>query len=148
MSVLITLIPSLTSSIHPFMYRSGDTPTTFPFTKSPDDFSRVRPETNASKLYDNSMTITTIFDFIIIMAGSAIVGKMKRVLCSNLLPERAKCAYMYVTSGTKHRPQITGHKCRINYRSPGLSLRAGGRGFSPATKRVAPGYFYWKIEEK
>ena len=31
---------------------------------------------------------------------------------------------------------------------PGLSLRAGGRGFSPATKRVVPGYFYWKIEEK
>ena len=30
----------------------------------------------------------------------------------------------------------------------GLSLRAGGRGFSPATKRVAPGYFHWKIEEK
>ena len=30
----------------------------------------------------------------------------------------------------------------------GLSLRAGGRGFSPATERVAPGYFYWKIEEK
>ena len=30
----------------------------------------------------------------------------------------------------------------------GLSLRAGGRGFSPAAKRVAPGYFYWKIEEK
>ena len=29
---------------------------------------------------------------------------------------------------------------------PGLSLRAGERGFSPATKRVAPGYFYWKIE--
>ena len=30
----------------------------------------------------------------------------------------------------------------------GLALRAGGRGFSPATKRVAPGYFYWKIEQK
>ena len=30
----------------------------------------------------------------------------------------------------------------------GLSLRARGHGFSPATKRVAPGYFYWKIEEK
>ena len=30
----------------------------------------------------------------------------------------------------------------------GLSLRAGGRGFSPASTRVAPGYFYWKIEEK
>ena len=30
----------------------------------------------------------------------------------------------------------------------GLSLRAGGWGFSPATKRVAPGYFYWKVEEK
>ena len=33
-------------------------------------------------------------------------------------------------------------------RDSGLSLRAGGRGFSPATKRVAPGYFYWKIVEK
>ena len=32
--------------------------------------------------------------------------------------------------------------------SSGLSLRAGGRGFSPATKRLAPSYFYWKIEEK
>ena len=32
--------------------------------------------------------------------------------------------------------------------SSGLSLRAGGRVFSPTTKRVAPGYFYWKIEEK
>ena len=31
---------------------------------------------------------------------------------------------------------------------PGLSLRGGGRGFPPATKNVAPGYFYWKIEEK
>ena len=30
----------------------------------------------------------------------------------------------------------------------GLSLRAGGWEFSPATKRVASGYFYWKIEEK
>ena len=30
----------------------------------------------------------------------------------------------------------------------GLSLRAGGWRFSPATNGVAPGYFYWKIEEK
>ena len=30
----------------------------------------------------------------------------------------------------------------------GLSLRAGGRGFPPATMSVVPGYFYWKIEEK
>ena len=30
----------------------------------------------------------------------------------------------------------------------GLSLGAGGRGFSPASKRVAPGYFHRKIEEK
>ena len=30
----------------------------------------------------------------------------------------------------------------------GLSSRAGCRGFSPATKRVATGYFYWKMEEK
>ena len=29
----------------------------------------------------------------------------------------------------------------------GLSLRAGGWGFPPATMSVAPGYFYWKIEE-
>ena len=30
----------------------------------------------------------------------------------------------------------------------GLSLRAGGGGFSPATKRVAPGYFYRKNRRK
>ena len=30
----------------------------------------------------------------------------------------------------------------------GLSVRAGGRGFSPATKRVAPGYFHRKIQQK
>ena len=35
-----------------------------------------------------------------------------------------------------------------DYLYSGLSLRAGGRGFSPATKRVAPAYSYWKIEEK
>ena len=29
----------------------------------------------------------------------------------------------------------------------GLSLRAGGRGLPLATMSVAPGYFYWKIEE-
>ena len=33
----------------------------------------------------------------------------------------------------------TGQPCKVY---PGLSLRAGGWGFSPATKRVAPGYFY------
>ena len=41
--------------------------------------------------------------------------------------------------------------CRLSYQlHAGLSLRAGGRGFSLATKRVAPGYFYWKrkIEPK
>ena len=36
----------------------------------------------------------------------------------------------------------------IIYLLTGLSLRAGGWGFSPATKGVAPGYFYWKIKEK
>ena len=36
----------------------------------------------------------------------------------------------------------------FDFQLSGLSLRAGGRGFSPATKRVAPGYFHWKIEEK
>ena len=39
-------------------------------------------------------------------------------------------------------------KARVNTKRAGLSLRAGGRGFSPATKREAPGYFYWKIKEK
>ena len=37
---------------------------------------------------------------------------------------------------------------QVKYFKAGLSLRATGRGFFPATKRVAPGYFYWKIEEK
>ena len=32
-------------------------------------------------------------------------------------------------------------------RSPGLSLRAGGRGFSPATKRVAPATFIGKYKK-
>jgi len=36
----------------------------------------------------------------------------------------------------------------IKHARAGLSLRATGGGFSPATKRVAPGYFYWKIEGK
>ena len=26
-------------------------------------------------------------------------------------------------------------------------IKSRGGGFSPATKRVAPGYFYWKIEK-
>ena len=46
---------------------------------------------------------------------------------------------------SKRRSPLNVHN---KYRMSGLSLRAGGRGFSPATKRVAPGYFYWKIEEK
>lgn len=95
------------------MYRSGDTPITFPFTKSPDDFSRVRPETNASKLYDNFMTITTIFDFIIIIAGSGIIDKMKRVLCSDLLPERAKCAYMYNVRYSWYKMQDTDQRSQV-----------------------------------
>ena len=37
---------------------------------------------------------------------------------------------------------------RVDCIYAGLSSRAGGWGFSPATKRVAPGYFYWKMEEK
>ena len=37
---------------------------------------------------------------------------------------------------------------KTNRTDSGLSLTAGGRGFSPTTKRVACGYFYWKIEQK
>ena len=43
---------------------------------------------------------------------------------------------------TKHT-----HK-QFKKQNTGLSLRAAGRGFSPATKRVAPSYSYWKIEPK
>ena len=42
----------------------------------------------------------------------------------------------------------TGSNGSRKQKHAGLSLRAGGRGFSPATKRMAPGYFYWKIEGK
>ena len=61
----------------------------------------------------------------------------------------------FVEPGSTPQPRIPmstplppGGKWAFIGTSTGLSLRAGGRGFSPATKRVAPGYFYWKIEEK
>ena len=37
---------------------------------------------------------------------------------------------------------------RETVQDAGMSLRAGGRGLPPATKRVAPGFFHWKIGEK
>ena len=40
------------------------------------------------------------------------------------------------------------HEGKQGNMDAGLSLRVGDRGFSPATKRVTPGYFYWKIKEK
>ena len=43
--------------------------------------------------------------------------------------------------------EIISNECVYNAYS-GLSLRAGGWGFSPATKRMAPGYFYWKRKQK
>ena len=43
---------------------------------------------------------------------------------------------------------LVGELSSKHFSLTGLSLRAEGQGFSPATKRVAPGYFYWKIEEK
>ena len=47
-----------------------------------------------------------------------------------------------------HFSQYSTERQKRKHTLSGLSLRARGRGFSPATKRVAPGYFYWKIEEK
>ena len=47
------------------------------------------------------------------------------------------CQFVVITTKQKFLIIVTG-----------LSLRAGGWGFSLATNRVAPGYFYWKIEEK
>ena len=35
-----------------------------------------------------------------------------------------------------------------HYTKDRVVIKSRGRGFSPATKRVAPSYFYWKIEEK
>ena len=68
----------------------------------------------------------------------------------NSRPQWAKCIY-YLFSDKKGTKTIllraAAHDTCMTY-IIGLSLRAGGRGFSPATKRVAPGYFYWKIEEK
>ena len=62
---------------------------------------------------------------------------------------------------TSHRLDLAKHNCSsceqfyrqtkevMNFTiEAGLSCCQGGRGFSPATKRVVPGYFYWKIEEK
>ena len=43
---------------------------------------------------------------------------------------------------------LVGELSSKHFSLTGLSLRAGDRGFSLATKRVAPDYFYWKIEEK
>ena len=37
---------------------------------------------------------------------------------------------------------------QVSRHVPGLSLRAGGWGFLPATVNLAPGYFHRKIEEK
>ena len=51
------------------------------------------------------------------------------------------------TKATKFSCTVKSEKKKTKNRT-GLSLRAGGRGFSPTTKRVAPGYFYWKIEQK
>ena len=36
----------------------------------------------------------------------------------------------------------------FGYKYAGLSLRAGGRGFSPAIMNISPGYFHSKIEPK
>ena len=52
------------------------------------------------------------------------------------------------SSATSAKESLNPPPERLQYYYAGLSLRAGGRGFFPATKRVAPGYFYWKIEEK
>ena len=43
--------------------------------------------------------------------------------------------------------------CNVNHVHSGLAttrvvIKSRGRGFSAATKRVAPGNFYWKIERK
>jgi len=36
---------------------------------------------------------------------------------------------------------LQGQRSRIFFRRAGLSLRAGGQGFSPATRSLSPGYF-------
>ena len=45
-------------------------------------------------------------------------------------------------------PSVKNNVNAFHGNETGLSLRAGGRGFSLDTKRVAPGYFFGKTEEK
>ena len=45
-----------------------------------------------------------------------------------------------VTQSVSARPSLREDQSSIP--RAGLSLRAGGRGFSPANKRMTPGYFY------
>ena len=56
--------------------------------------------------------------------------------------------YRLISPAEKDLTTHTGSNGSRKQKHAGLSLRAGGRGFSPATKRLAPGYFYWKIEGK
>ena len=75
--------------------------------------------------------------FILILkhAGSNVIALFKKTLCDRK------------TASCKQNAHIMYYIQKLTVRA-GLSLRARGRGFSPATKRVAPGYFYRKIEEK
>ena len=71
-------------------------------------------------------------------------SKKRRISSEYPTPDKAPLQnWDQVTEGTKGETKTPAFSCKT-----GLSLRAGGRGFSPVTKRVAPGYFYWKIEEK
>ena len=55
------------------------------------------------------------------------------------------CIIRELNQGVFERWASTGSEdFSLLIRLAGLSLRAGGRGFSPATKRVAPGYFIGK----
>ena len=71
----------------------------------------------------------------------SVRGEEKRTPCAPLALSCAEILHflLLLNPATETMMMIT---------PAGLSLRAGGRGFSPATKRVAPCYFYWKIVEK
>ena len=78
-----------------------------------------------------------------------IVNDSIESLASKVLRRRLKTSNLWNKS-------LVLENCNLSLKNPwkvleiclGLSLRGGGRGFSPATKRVAPGYSYWKIEAK
>ena len=76
-----------------------------------------------------------------------IMQMMTAYLWSWLLTVVGHLFQNYDTIYMRFFPMCTcNHSCYTIY--AGLSLRAGGRGFPPATQSMAPGYFHVKLNQK